>query len=311
MLTDALALAQRHKANNLPERLTWGPVSLSVTNLDRARSFWTDILGFVPRPTEGAGEAFGTAERTLVVLQGGATAPVAKGCAGMYHVAFGLPSQAEFSRMLARLIWLGTDHAAVDHLMSKAIYLSDPDGHGLEISYETPDRFGRFGSDRGRSVLIDTGGHARSGREPLDLAAELAACDGTDPGASVHRRAVVAHLHLHVPGLAAALTWFERLGFARNLTLPEMGMADMGAGGQYTHRLALNLWAGKNVGPAPASSARILSYTLHTTDTETFEKARSQLVEDPRTGDLTGTDPAGIAVRLRQRCFRAPDLAVA
>lgn len=301
MDTPALALARQRAADNLPERLTWGALTLSVTNLDRSAAFWTEVVGFVRRPDQVPGLALGTPDRTLVVLAPGATSPVAKGHAGMYHVAFGMPSQAEFSRRMQRLIDLGVHFAPVDHLMSKAMYLDDPDGHGIEIAFETPERFGRFSFDHGRFAMFDAASRPHSGRERLDLRAELAAADGTDPALSLHRDATVAHLHLHVPSLDTSLTWFEGLGFARNLHLPDFGMADMGSGAPYTHRLAMNLWAGPGARPAPATSARLLSYRLETTDAASFAAARARLTEIPGADVLTGTDPAGVTLNLALR----------
>lgn len=298
MDTPALALARQRAADHLPERLSWGPVTLSVTNLDRAETFWTQVAGFVRRPDQGLGVALGTSDRTLVVLVPGATGPVTRGHAGLYHVAFGVPSQAEFSRRMRRFIDLGVRFSPVDHLMSKALYLSDPDGHGIEIAWETPDRFGRFDLGGGRFGMFDRDGRAHGGREPLDIRAELAQVDDTDPALPLHRDATVAHLHLHVPALRAALTWFEGIGFVRNLLLPDFGMADMGAGAPYTHRLALNLWSGPGARPAPSHTARLLSYRLETTDASTFATARTRLTEDPATGALIGTDTAGITLTL-------------
>jgi catechol 2,3-dioxygenase len=217
----------------------------------------------------------------------------------MYHVAFGMPSQAEFSRRIHRFLSLGVPFSPVDHLMSKALYLSDPDGHGIEIAWETPERFGRFRDDGRRFGMFDATGRAHRGRERLDLRAELAQADGTDPALPLHPDAGVAHLHLHVPALDTSLSWFEGLGFARNLNLPEFGMADMGAGAAYTHRLAMNLWPGPGARPAPRSSARLIGYSLLTSDAEAFEGARSRLTENPATHVLTGTDPAGVSLTLR------------
>ena len=39
----------------------------------------------------------------------------------------------------------------------------------------------------------------------------------------------------------------------------DFGMADMGTGAPYTHRLAMNLWAGPGARPAPEPSARLLA----------------------------------------------------
>lgn len=298
MDTPALALARQRAADNLPERLNWGAVTLSVSNLERAEAFWTEVIGFVRRPDKVAGIAFGTIDRTLVVIAPGAANPVVRGHAGMYHVAFGMPRHAEFSRRIQRFIDLRVPFSPVDHLMSKALYLSDPDGHGVEIAFETPERLGRFSFVGGRFAMFDTKGRPHSGRERLDLRAELARADGTDPALPLNRDATVAHLHLHVPALDPALTWFEGLGFARNLNLPDFGMADMGAGAPYTHRLAMNLWAGPGARPAPAASARLLTYRLEAADAETFAAAKARLKEIPGSGVLTGTDPAGVTLSL-------------
>ncbi|MBT9373457.1 VOC family protein, partial [Rhizobium sp. CSW-27] len=277
MDTDALKLARSLKAQGLRERLAWGAVELSVTDLDRAVRFWTGALGFVARPDPGTGVALGTSERTLVILQPGARRPVVNDVAGLYHVAFAVPSQDEFSRLLARFMRLGLRVSPVDHTMSKAIYLNDPDGHGIEIALETPERFARFDNSSSSFAMIDSEGRFRSGRDPLDLKAELAAAAGTDPSAPIASNTVVAHIHLHVPDLEPALDWFEGLGFARNLSLPSMGMADMGAGAAYTHRLALNIWAGRGAPPAPDHSARLLRYHLTTSDPVLFKQARRHL----------------------------------
>ena len=139
MDTAALALARERATNNLPERLAWGPLTLSVTDLGRSVDFWTTVMGFVRRPSEDSAVQLGTPDRTLVVLCPGAKSPVAQGHAGMYHVAFGMASQAEFSRSVRHFAALGVPISPVDHLMSKALYLSDPDGHGIEIAWETPE----------------------------------------------------------------------------------------------------------------------------------------------------------------------------
>lgn len=297
MDTDALELARSLKARGLPERLSWGAVELSVTDLDRAVAFWTGALGFVLRPDPVNGIALGTAERTLVVLHPGAKRPVMNNVTGLYHVAFGVPSQSEFSRLLTRFMNLRLRIAPVDHTMSKAIYLSDPDGHGIEIAFETPERFARFDDSSYGFAMIDSEGRFRSGRDPLDMAAELAAAQGTDATAAIAAETVVAHVHLHVPQLEEAQAWFEGFGFARNLSLHSMGMADMGAGAAYTHRLALNIWAGRGAPMPPEHAARLLSYHLTTSDAALFKRASMRLKRDAD-GNLSGVDPAGATLTL-------------
>ncbi|SFQ98190.1 VOC family protein [Poseidonocella sedimentorum] len=276
------------------DRLSWGVVDLQVTDLDRAVAFWTTALGLIERDIASPGIALGTKARTLINLHPGANAPVKAPFTGMYHLAIGVRSQAEFSRLLARLIHLKIQVGPTDHLMAKSLYLQDPDGLEIEITYETPERFSHFGDMSRGLALYDVDGNAHSGRGPLDLKAELAHAAGADPSAPLADDSYLAHLHLKVAALEPALDWFETLGFERHLTLDAWGFADMNAGKPNTHRLAMNIWSGPNRPPRPTDMAGLVHYELIT---HGDFAAPNHLRRD---GDvLRGTDPAGIALTLR------------
>lgn len=293
MQTEALVLADRLKSEGKPEQMIWDRIELTVTDLDRSQAFWTDILGFQAHERTDEYVVLGTTERALVILHGGAKRPVQRGYAGLYHVAFALPEQAEFSRIFARLVAANVKVAPVDHLMSKGLYLSDPDGHGVEFGLETPERFGAFKNTPQGLAMIDADGRQRSGRDALDIRTELALASNADLKRPLPDGTSISHVHLHVPALDPAIDWFERLGFTRNLRLPAMGLSDMGAGGSYTHRLAVNIWAGPNVKPAPADSARLLRYCL-----KTRTQTPTPLLHAQSLSTEVGPDPAGIEVSL-------------
>ncbi len=297
-MTDMSPLAATDQALAI-DRLSWGAVELQVTDLDRAVDFWSTALGLEQRAHGGAGVALGTATRTLIVLHPGASKPVAAPFSGMYHVALGVRGQAEFSRMLARLIHLDVPVGPTDHLMAKSLYLKDPDGLEIEITYETPERFGRYGDMSRGLTLYDADGNPHSGRGPLDVRAELAHARGADLMAPMADDSYLAHLHLKVPALEPALDWFQSLGFERHLTLDSWGFADMSAGKPNTHRLAMNLWAGAGLPPAPQDMARLVGYELIAHDTSAL--SNDTLQQD---GDvLSGMDPVGVRMTL---CTAAP-----
>jgi len=284
-------------ANHSPhiDHLSWGVVEFQVTDLDRAILFWKTALGLIERDDQAPGTALGTRNKTLIILHAGAKKPVAAPYTGMYHVAIGVSSQIEFSRMLARLIHLNIQVGPSDHLMAKSLYFQDPDGLEIEITYETPERFSQFGDISKGLTLYGVDGHAHSGRGPLDVKAELAHAAGANLMAPIADDSYLAHLHLKVPALDPALDWFETLGFKRHLTLDAWGFADMGAGAPNTHRLAMNIWAGPNRPPMPKDMAGLMHYELFT---------HGEVVASPhlhQDGDaLRGTDPAGVAVTLSQ-----------
>lgn len=299
MLTEALSLAASSGVTAPQERLTWGAIELQVTDLERSRRFWQTALGLrtCAHQDEDA-VALGTESSTLVVLRAGATRPAATGHAGLYHVAIGVPDQRAFSRLMVRLAHAGIAHHPTDHTMSKAIYLRDPDGLGIEISLLTPERFGSYGDMDSGFAVVDATGRPRSGRDPLDIAWELAQADGCDPGAPIEDGAAIAHLHLHVPELEPATRFFASLGFVPNLFLPKQGFADMSSGGACKHRLGVNTWAGRGVAPAPEGTARLVGYTLQAHDRGVFERARLRLRASPRADRLVGIDPAGVRIEM-------------
>ncbi len=116
-----------------------GHVHLRVADLDRAIAFYSGVLGFEVQQRLGNGAAFLSAGgyhhhiglNTWDSL--GATPPPA-GHTGLYHTAFLYPSRAELGDALRRVIAAGIElDGAADHGVSEAIYLTDPDGNGVEL----------------------------------------------------------------------------------------------------------------------------------------------------------------------------------
>ncbi len=295
MQTDALKLAQDSITTGRTERLSWGLAEFQVTDLDRTVAFWIAALGLGIREKTDQTVALGTRRKTLFKFHSGATAPVSPSHMGMYHIAVSVPDQAEFSRLLARMAVARIATSPVDHLMSKAIYLQDPDGLEIEIALETPERFSHFGDMVTDHNLYDSNGNAHSGRERLDTSEELSHAADADLWASLSDEAEVSHIHFRVAGLEDASAWFEGIGFARNLMLPKFGLADMGAGGPYTHRIAMNIWAGPNLPPAPENTARLIKYALQVHDPILMATMRGLQATD---FGLSGTDPTGTEITM-------------
>ena len=117
--------------------ITFGPVHLDVVDVERSLAFWRDLVG-LRRLGDGDEAQLGVDGEPLLVLHEGAATPVRRGHTGLYHLAIHLPTEREYARVLARLIASGHPIAPTDHVMSKAVYLDDPDGIGLELTLETP-----------------------------------------------------------------------------------------------------------------------------------------------------------------------------
>ena len=279
------------------ELATFGPVHLEVTDRDRALRFWRDLVGLRPLRPVGDGEAveLGAGDEPLLVLHPVATRPVQRGFSGLYHLAIHLPDEPEFARVLARLIQRRAPIAPTDPVMSKAIYLSDPDGIGLELTLETPERSRKWDiTDRGPEV-IDAEGRRRGGTEPLDVGGVLDTLGDDDFERPLPPGTKVGHVHLHVGDLDAAYRFYrDELGFIEHVNAPRFGFADLHAGGRFPHRIAVNVWQGLGAPQPPPGPAGMRHFTIRFDSPERLEEAAGRLGDgEQREDGYVTRDPAG------------------
>ena len=142
-----------------------GHVHLKVSDLDRSIGFYSGVLGFELQQKFGTQAAFLSAGgyhhhiglNTWESL-GGPPAP--KGNAGLYHTAFLYPDRAQLADALRRVMKAGIAiEGAADHGVSEAVYISDPDGNGVELYRDKPE------ADWPR----DAQGNLKMSNRPLDL----------------------------------------------------------------------------------------------------------------------------------------------
>jgi len=288
--------ATRTRSAATNEIATFGAVHLDVHHADEQVAFWRDLVGMHVRRQEHDVVELGTPSETLVTLHLGAQTPFRKGFAGLYHLAVHPLDAAEFARIAARLEKSGVHIARRDHVMSKAIYLHDPDGMLVEITLETPERYPdwtvHFEGDS--MYVIDDKGQKRSPSEPLDMREVLAHLPADDPEAKLRTGTKVGHVHFYVGDVPAAVDFYESLGFTRNTYHPQLGMADLGAGGEFRHRIATNGWMGAGVPQAPAGTAGLRHFTIRFADQAKLDAALAKHPEAvPREDGYLLSDPSG------------------
>jgi catechol 2,3-dioxygenase len=237
-----------------------GAVELAVTDGDRALRFYRDYVGLSPLPSEPDVIRLGVEGRELVVLYPGAERPVVPRTSGLYHLAIVVPNRRELARVIGRLARLGWDQYPTDHVMTKANYLWDPDGNGIEIYTESPED-GTMGFANGTFVAYDKDGRPRSGRDPIDLEelfSNLREDDRLDTPMAAGTK--MGHVHLHVAYVEEALRFYHDLvGFDVMGHVPGTGFVSAGG---YHHHLGLNEWAGRGARPAPEGSAGLRRFTV-------------------------------------------------
>jgi catechol 2,3-dioxygenase len=278
---------------------TFGAVHLDVTDGARAVAFWRDLVGLESMGGMGDGIRLGAGGRELVVLHPGASTPLLREASGLYHLSLHLPSLPEFARVVGRLQSAGYAHYPTDHLTHFADYADDPDGNGLELAFETPERVGSVQLGKNGPELTDANGQPHSGRAPIDLAWLFSHIPEGDTRPGLPAGTIMGHLHLRVADVDQTVAYYrDAIGFTPNMAMPELGFADMSAGGTFPHRLAANIWesAGRPQRPAGAAGMRHFTLILRSADDLAATTARVEALgstSERRGDEVLVTDPSG------------------
>ena len=292
------AFGLRPPGYRLPGALALGAVRLQVSDLDRSLAFYERVLGLTAQTRQAASVALGAggASAPLVVLETrpGVRPASPRATLGLYHFAVLLPSRADLGRFIAHLEGTGERIGMADHLVSEAVYLTDPDGLGIEVYADRPR-----GSWRAQPGPAGGAIELAMATDPLDARGLIAAGGGT-PWTGMPSGAVMGHVHLHVGDLVEAAAFYHAaLGFDK-VVWSYPGALFLSAGG-YHHHLGINTWAR---GPRPdADQARLLSWDVvlpHVDDVAAVAASLTGAGHDVHQdgGAITAVDPWGTAVRI-------------
>lgn len=260
-----------------------GAVQLTVSNLERSLAFYEQVLGFQTQARTATTADLGAGREALLSLVEQPGARLAPHRTGLYHFAILTPSRLALAQSLRNLIVTQTEFGGSDHVFSEALYLSDPDGNGIEVY-----------RDRPRSTWTWTNGQIQSGSFPLDypnILAELK--QNPSPWRGLEPATVLGHMHLHVANLAET-AWFYRdiLGFA--LTTAYGDSALFFAAGGYHHHIGTNTWAGVGAPPPPPDAVGLRHFVIHLPSSE----ERARLIQRLEAGKLRFEERAdGLFVR--------------
>lgn len=271
-----------------------GAVHLKVSNLERSVRYYTEVIGlFVLNRYAGLVRMTVDGAYPLVVLEQIPNAIVLSPGrnSGLYHFALLVPNRKDLGNVLKHLVESSIPTGSADHDVSEALYLSDPDGIGIEIYW-----------DRDRSGWkVMSNGEVYMSADPLDGAGLLQEVkDGEWRGLPVGTR--VGHVHLHVGNLPQAKAFYcGLLGFKAMLHYGPSALF-IGAGG-YHHHIGLNVWAGANAPATPDHATGLAYFTIVNPDPGHIERILQELqrygIEAETRGDgWYFRDPFGIGIRL-------------
>jgi catechol 2,3-dioxygenase len=277
----------------LPPELRLGRVRLQIANLERSLAYYDRVLGLRVLEQSASSAILGAHDDGAPLLElrerPGATPVPRRGRLGLYHFAILLPDRAALGRFVAHLSSIGQYAGMSDHLVSEAVYLTDPDGLGIEVYADRPRSSWQI---QGRSIAIST--------LPLD-AQNLVRAGGNERWAGTPRGTRIGHVHLRVGDLDRAAAFYHTgLGFDR-VVLDLPGALFLSAGG-YHHHLGTNTWAA-GAAPATDDDARLLEWTVELPSRKDVDEAARSLAgagfditQDG--GDAVSADPWGTKVRI-------------
>ena len=285
----------RGRANNelmtesplIPETAQLSRTALRVEDLEAMIDFYRDVVGLTVLTRRDAAATLGVDETPLLVLEQTAdTSPRGRAQAGLFHIAFKLPSRTALGAALERIRERWQLEGASDHYVSEAVYLTDPEDNGVEIYTDQPRETWPRADD----------GTIELGTVPLALDDVASQSDGSETAPS---GTTIGHVHLEATSLEAAREFYvDTLGLT---VQTEARSALFFAAGDYHHHLGVNTWHGRS---QPAGGRGLAWFEFVVADDETLTTVRRRLEDaaiavDARDEGIEISDPDGIAIRMR------------
>src|SRR5919199_1622553 len=292
-----------------------GYVSLNVSDIQRSLEFYQSLLGFskVQKKSSTSDRVFLSSDEThssapmLELVQVGQTDsnPVTPRRAGLYHFAILLP---ERKNLADALLYLSDKQDQVhfdglaDHLVSEAIYISDPDFNGVEIYSDRPRSEWKWNGKDNNS------NNSRLQMTTLPLNTKDLLKESTDTGwTGIPTDTSIGHIHLHVSNLSNAMKFYHEI-LGMNLTTTYPG-AYFFAAGKYHHHIATNTWLGTtNILPASSESIGLNHFGIELPNIEDFDRmvkhlARYNNISTAQRSSLSSNailiqDPDGIRIEI-------------
>ena len=273
-----------------------GAVKLKVANLERSIAFYEKVIGLKSiNVTDKSAQLTANGTMILVELEeiDNVYTGSHRGHSGLYHFALLLPTRKSLGSILRHLIEQKVQLGQADHLVSEALYLSDPDNNGIEIYRDRPRAEWQYDSNNMVKMVSD----------PIDWEGLLRESEG-EVFNGIDQETIMGHIHLHVADLQKAKGFYKDiLGFSLELDWSANGALFAGAGG-YHHHIGLNVWNGRGVTPLPENATGLEYFTIKLSSEEDREQLARRLQEagypvHKGEGYMHVVDPFGNGIRLQ------------
>jgi catechol 2,3-dioxygenase len=277
----------------LPDETRVGRVRLQVADLDRSIQYYETMLGarVISRSDNRAELGPHGEDRVLIELneKRGARQVPRRGLLGLYHFAVLLPDRAALGRFISHLAENGVYAGMSDHFVSEAVYLTDPDGLGIEVYADRPQSSWRVSNQQLEMTTI-----------PLDVESVVESAggkrwEGLPPGT------IIGHVHFYVGDIGKASSFYHAALGLDKVVWNYPGALFMSAGG-YHHHVGVNTWAA-GTSPATDDDARLVEWELVLPSSSAVQEAAASIANADYTISVDGESPVadddwGIRVKL-------------
>jgi len=267
---------------------TVGKVALTVRDLPMLAQFYQEVIGLTMKEQTAEIAILGTPNEDILELHSNPTAHPVEPSTGLYHFAILVPDRPSLAHWLYQFLSNGYQlPGASDHGVSEALYLSDPEGNGIEIY-----------RDRPRSEWPMKNGDIQMFTHRLDFEGLMKEVPQTRWHKMVDNT-TLGHVHLKVHNIPQSVEFYANVvGF--DVTSDEYPGAGFVSAGGYHHHIGMNTWHSAGANPLPPGAAGLAGYTIlmpnETARDETIAhiQAAGFEVEETAAGPQIN-DPAGIA----------------
>ena len=269
-----------------------GAVHLTVADLHRSVNYYRDGIGLGVLARDDGEASLGAGGEELVHLIEVPGAFPSRGHTGLFHLALRLPGRIDLARWLSHAARTQVPLSGMsDHFVSEAIYLQDPDDHGIEIYWDRPRDLWEGRIDQMTTAALDID----------DLLTEVAP-PHTEVFEGLPAGTDMGHVHLRVSDVPDAIGFYrDVLGFDLMATYGPQA-AFLAAGG-YHHHIGANVWQSLGAPPPPAGTASLRHATVVLPTRSALDATLGSVADhgqepQPRSDGFLVRDPSGTALLL-------------
>ncbi|MCK0472396.1 VOC family protein [Halalkalibacter sp. APA_J-10(15)] len=239
-------------------------VHLLVEDLERSFTFYTELLGFTlfDKSDNQIRLTADNLHPILTIEQPKHIKPKVRRTTGLYHFAILLPRRSDLAKSVLHLRNNQWPIASSDHHVSEAIYLSDPDGNGIELYTDRDPALWQWQKEQVHMTV-----------DPLDFESLLSEIHEDTEWSRIPPETEIGHIHLHVSHIDEAERFYrDALGF--DVVCRYGAQASFLSTGKYHHHIAINTWAGVGAPTPTRNEVGLKQFTL----IYPSENARSQAI---------------------------------